>query len=151
MKQFLILGLMLLGSVANAMTVEIYRKSDWDVEGEYRRFSYGINEKLERAWVNFSYPDADCFDRDCDPYTDTYATVEGMSFDSSTEEVVFERDGKRVVCAETYVKRTWLGGRVRVVKPTGKCTYTSKKLPGYYDDGRYRKPKNQWVLYLNVQ
>ena len=140
---------MLLSSLAQAETIEIYRNSDWDVESAYRKFSYGINESLGRAWVKFEYEDADCRDSDCDPYTSAHALVEGMKFDNETENVVLERNGKTVICAETYVKRTWIRTRVRVVKPTGKCTFTSKLLPGYYDNGRYRKPKNQWVLYLS--
>ena len=52
---------------------------------------------------------------------------------------------------ETFIKRSWTGSTFRVVRSTQNCIYSSQKVTVYSDDGRFRKPKNQWVLYLTVK
>lgn len=152
MKRILLIAILVIANVAGASsTFEIYRDHEWNVDGPYKNFQYGVNAELGRAWVEFTFEDATCHDSECDRYAKGYAMVKGMYFDRSTENVMVQKDGKETVCATTMIRRTWYGGSVRVVKPTGNCTYSTQVIRGYYDNGRTRRLRNKFVLFMTLK
>lgn len=88
-----------------------------------------INPELGRAWVevNLYYTASES--------TDYYrVAVPGLSYDPSRAEVVFDADGKRVVCATVEQSGWWLF-RHENVKPTGACELTHRYVKVPVDNG----------------
>ena len=100
------------------------RKSDGIEDAIFK-----VNAKKGRAWVEFSTYEGDWED---DWYTEYRRKVKGLTFDIETEEIVFEKDGIKTVCATTSMSRS---GRTRYIRKTGNCYFTDYVVKELLDDG----------------
>lgn len=133
-----------------ASAYKVYTNDSNEVSGKYRNISFGADVNGASAWVSFSYEDATCSDADCLKYVYRRAYVSGLRYDIRKGQIVFERDGRSVVCAKAKVKNPALSARYVKTKSTGKCDFSQSKrsVTGFYGN-RLQKRKER-SLYLVV-
>ncbi|MES0873645.1 hypothetical protein [Sinimarinibacterium thermocellulolyticum] len=90
-----------------------------------------INPELGRAWVevDFHYAVSETSDHH-------RVAVPGLRYDRERSEVVFDADGRRVVCATVQDRGRWVF-RHHHIKPTGNCELMHRYIKVPMDDGFY--------------
>jgi hypothetical protein len=125
MKKLLIASLML-SSFAHAGQVVLYNAGT-NHANMFHSGSFGLNESLGRAWVEFStslsYLETPAYSQ--------RALVKGMSFDKTTQEIIIEDETGRTVCA---VQSRGLFG-IKKLRNTGDCTFNSEITTTTQDNG----------------
>ncbi len=87
---------------------------------------FNFDSKLGRAWV-----DVEQVDSEFQPNRNTVAkTVDGLSYDSKAKEVVYQRGGSRIVCAQG---KSFLGEST--ARATGNCPLVVSYEQRTVDDG----------------
>lgn len=91
--------------------------------------SFVINPELGRAWVevDFYYPHSESSDH-------YRIAVPGLSYDTAKAEVIFQEDGRRVVCATVAEKGWWIFKHDQV-KATGACELSHRYVKIPVDNG----------------
>jgi|GEM_PF-6746713 len=106
-----------------------------ELSNQYRfeRFEYQVNEKLGRARVVLRLRDlnAGAEDSDASPRP---VLIQGLRYDASRQEIVFEREGTYTACATVTPKR-FLFARYLKIKSTGNCSITTQERITRWDDG----------------
>lgn len=91
--------------------------------------NFVINESLGRAWVEVDLYHA--LSESSDHYR---AIVPGLRYDNLSKSVVFENDGKRVVCATVNEIGWWLFKQNQVTS-TGQCELSHRYIKSPVDNG----------------
>lgn len=90
---------------------------------------YAINPELGRAWVEIDIV------RGLSETSESHrVTVPGLSYQAESSQVVFEADGRSVVCADVRDAGRWIFKHQRIV-PTGACELTPRYVTVPQDDG----------------
>lgn len=145
MKSIIVLIALVLSSVAVADSTMIYETRATGIDELLPEFQ--INKELGRAWVNVVERQ---FWGDSSTYSDNRVKVEGLSYDPATKELVMDKDGERVVCAN-LINRRWtidIGGSLR---NTDRCSFTVKKTTVEVDNGFEISRVKMLQVYFNVQ
>jgi len=91
--------------------------------------TFGINAELGRAWVEVNVY------HDPTELNETYRIpVPGLSYDKNSSQVVYDAEGKNVVCAKVRETGSWIFKTQRI-EPTGDCELTRKYVKVPVDDG----------------
>lgn len=90
--------------------------------------SFNYNKSLGRAWVEVEFTNYNSEDWGGDEIQRVH--VEGMSYDSVTNEVIIEDEGERIVCAKR--KKSMMG---YYLKETKACTFKTINYNKMVDDG----------------
>ena len=91
--------------------------------------TFGINPELGRAWVEINVY------HDPTELNETYRVpVPGLSYDKASSQVVYDAEGKKVICANVRESGSWIFKTERV-EPTGDCELTRKYVKVPIDDG----------------
>lgn len=91
--------------------------------------SFVINEAMGRAWVEVDFYYA------LSETSDNYrVAVPGLRYDRELSQVVFESDGKRVVCA-TVANKGWGVFKQKHVLATGNCELSHRYVKKPVDNG----------------
>lgn len=102
---------------------------------------FGISPELGRAWIDVALHER--FGEGQMEFHRVY--VPGLSYDASRREVVYEADGRRVVCA-----RNAPGGQALKVKATGVCKLSYRLVMGTIDDGSKLVDVPKFEVHLTV-
>lgn len=90
---------------------------------------FAINDDLGRAWVEvemyFSVSESTKYHR---------VAVPGLSYDRERAEVVFDADGRRVICATVEQRGRWIFAHQKI-EPTGACELTHRYVKVPVDNG----------------
>ncbi|HAZ13161.1 MAG: hypothetical protein A2X86_20805 [Bdellovibrionales bacterium GWA2_49_15] len=102
---------------------------------------FNINKDLGRAWVTVAFA---YYTGDSTKYHSTFSSVlvEGLSYDTQTQRVVFNRDGVETVCAD----KKWYG-----LKATKRCAFNVKEITRRIDNGFYIVSETFYQVFMNVQ
>lgn len=112
----------------------------------YVSSEFKINKELGRAWVETHVNAAD---GDSDIGNDYYRVkVEGLSFNTQTSNIEYVTDGKIVECAT--VRRSRGLFKVDVIRPTGACVFSSKRIKVIVDDGFNTSKENRVQAFLTT-
>jgi hypothetical protein len=90
---------------------------------------FGFNPELGRAWVeiDFHYRVSEA--------SETHRVrLPGLAYDPERSEIVFDANGKRVVCAKVEPRGRWLF-KHHHVEPTGACELTQRYVNVPVDNG----------------
>jgi len=91
--------------------------------------AFGINPELGRAWVEVNVY------HDPTETTEVYRVpVPGLSYDKTSGQVVYDAEGRTVVCAKVRETGRFLFKSQRV-DPTGDCELTRRYVKQPIDDG----------------
>lgn len=145
MKTFIALIALVFSAVAVAESTMIYETRAMGIDELMPE--YQINKELGRAWVNVVERQ---FWGDSSTYQDNRVKVEGLSYDNVAKQLVMEKNGERVVCAN-LVNRRWtidIGGSLR---NTGRCSFSVKKTTVEVDNGFEINRIKMLQVYLNVE
>ena len=126
--KLLMLLLIIFSTNIFAEEIEIFSKTHNNYANEYFKPVYKVNTQDGTAWLNmttrtciFSGPFGCRFD---DMWYDYYKLeIPAMRFNKNTNDIEIDNGASIVVCANTFIKRSRLGRRVRVINPTGDCTF----------------------------
>lgn len=90
---------------------------------------FGINDELGRAWVEVEmyYSTSESTDYH-------QVAVPGLSYDRERAEVVFDAEGRRVVCATVEQRGRWIFAHQKI-EPTGACELTHRYVKVPVDNG----------------
>lgn len=90
---------------------------------------FAINDDLGRAWVEvemyYSVSESTKYHR---------VPVPGLTYDRERAEVVFDADGRRVVCATVEQRGRWIFAHQKI-EPTGSCELTHRYVKVPVDNG----------------
>jgi hypothetical protein len=126
----------------------VFHKERAGFYDKYFDFKYGVNADLGRAWVVVDGWESDG-DPDWDSSFEFRKKIEGMHFDQTTEQIMFNE----VVCAETRLKVRRRFGRTlktRIITPTGNCSFSTKMSRELYDSGYETYYVNYYNLILSI-
>lgn len=90
---------------------------------------FGINPELGRAWVEI-----DVYFVQSESSESYRVAVPGLSYDKSSSQVVYDAEGKKVICANVRETGSWIFKSQRI-EPTGDCELTRKYVKVPIDDG----------------
>ena len=91
--------------------------------------TFGINPELGRAWVEVIVYE------NRSELVDTYRVpVPGLRYDKGSSQVVYDAEGKQVVCANVRKSGNWFFKSQRI-EATGNCELTRKYVQVPIDDG----------------
>lgn len=100
---------------------------------------FNFDSKLGRAWV-----DVEEVDWEFQPNRNTVAkSVDGLSYDSKAKELLYQRGGSRIVCAEA---KSFLGEST--ARPTGNCPLVVSYEKRTVDDGV--RPSTQTIAKVTL-
>lgn len=120
-----------LGASAGSATAELQPifKAPLSAQDATKSKAFGVNAELGRAWVEVRvYQDRTETD-------EIYRViVPGLSFKKDSGQVVYEADGKTVVCA-TLRQSGGLFFKTQRVEPTGNCELTRRYVKQAIDNG----------------
>jgi len=110
-----------------------------------QEFHFEVNPETRRARivVNYTYPDELMYERNDDNGgpRPTIAQIPGLGYDMNKQEVLYEGNGRQVVCARVEDHHGIFGHHLRV-KSTGLCSVSAEDTKHAEDDGwaiqRYR-------------
>lgn len=115
-------------SVASAEATPIF-KAPIGAQDATKSKTFGINPELGRAWV-----EVDVYHTPTE-LTETYRVpVPGLSYEKDGSRVVYDAEGRKVVCANVRDTGTWIFKSQRI-EPTGNCELTRKYVKVPVDDG----------------
>lgn len=125
----LALGLSLSALTAAAVETTPIFKAPIGAQDATKSKTFGINPELGRAWVEVNVY------QDTTELSETYRVpVPGLSYDKSSSQVVYDAEGKKVVCANVRETGSWIFKSQRI-DPTGHCELTRKYVKVPIDDG----------------
>ncbi|HYL15779.1 MAG TPA: hypothetical protein VEV41_22275 [Terriglobales bacterium] len=116
-------------------------------------YYFEVNEETARARVvvDYMYRDQMVFaEEDGHIPEPTYAQIPGLVYEPSTHAIVYERDGRKTVCAVVQERRSRFLSGPRV-KPTGNCTVSAKTTDHAEDDGWRIRRFRAIDVYFDVQ
>lgn len=90
------------------------------------RSEFGINKNLGRAWIVTKFDQT----TDGPVFYDQRAKIEGLSYNSTSQEIVLDVEGTQIVCAK--VKINFFGTHI---KNTGACKFEEKYYVKSVDNG----------------
>lgn len=90
---------------------------------------FGINPELGRAWVEI-----DVYFAQSESAESYRVAVPGLSYDKNSSQVVYDAEGKQVVCANVRETGSWIFKSQRI-EATGNCELTRKHVKVPIDDG----------------
>lgn len=148
MRNVLLVLLLTLSTAALAKEIKVYsEKLDFDEDLVDARFA--LNADMGRAWVEFDIEEDDGEDY---WYEEKRAKVIGLTFDKSTQEIIYTDTKSRTVCATTEVKRRRITGRlVRYIRLTGNCYFDYRTESVVEDDGFDTRRVSKDILYLIIK
>ena len=102
---------------------------------------FNLNKDLGRAWVTVAFA---YYTGDSTKYHSTLSSVlvEGLSFDTQTKRILYNRDGIETVCAD----KKWYG-----LKATKNCAFQVKEITRRTDNGFYIVNETYYQVFMNVQ
>lgn len=124
----LVLGLSL--STANAVAAEpapIFSAPIGQEASKSKRFA--INPELGRAWVEI-----DVWHNFSETTESHRVAIPGLAYNTDSRQVVYDAEGKTVVCANVRETGSWIFKGHRI-EPTGDCELTRKYVKVPIDDG----------------
>ncbi|HEY0972967.1 MAG TPA: hypothetical protein VGE57_00575 [Solimonas sp.] len=124
----LVLGLSL--SAANAVAAEptpVFTAPIGQEAHKSKRFA--INPELGRAWVEIDVTHS--FSETNESHR---VAIPGLAYNTDSRKVVYDAEGKTVVCANVRETGSWLFKSQRI-EPTGDCELTRKYVKVPIDDG----------------
>ena len=116
-------------------------------------YYFEVNEETARARVvvDYMYRDQMMFaGEDGHIPEPTYAQIPGLVYEPSTRAIVYERDGRKTICAVVQERRTRFLSGPRV-KPTGNCTVSAKATDHAEDNGWRIQRFRAIDVYLEIQ
>ena len=127
MKKIFVLILSLSAFSALAGEIKLYDRPTYETSQiSSIREAFEINPQLGRAWVNMKFDEVG----DGPVYYDQRVQVQGLSYNSSSNEILLDVEGTQIVCAT--VKINFFGVHI---KETGKCTFAQKLYNVKVDNG----------------
>lgn len=147
MKNLLLgMSLLMMGS-AFAGEITVFDKSWYEIGYDVTvSQEFMVNEEMGRAWIEFSVND-----RDPESSSIEFRTqVDGLSFDANTSSVVIDHEGQIVTCANVVTKGRSVF-RMRVVKPTGRCSFKGAWRTIVYDDGYEMKKTHKYSVKMIIK
>ena len=127
MKKIFVLILSLSAFSALAGEIKLYDRPTYEItQISSIREAFEINPQLGRAWVNMKFDEVG----DGPVYYDQRVQVAGLSYNSTSNEVLLDVEGTQIVCAT--VKINFFGVQI---KNTGKCTFAQKRYNVKVDNG----------------
>jgi hypothetical protein len=127
MKKILALILSLTAFSALAGEIKLYDRPTYETsQVSSIREEFEINPELGRAWVNMKFDEVG----DGPVYYDQRVQVAGLSYNSTSNEILLDVDGTQIVCAT--VKINFFGVRI---KNSGKCNFVQKLYKVKVDNG----------------
>lgn len=145
MKSLLVLLSLVFSLSAFAQKVVVYEENlsnDW-----YDNGSFAINRELGRAWVTINFTVAGPGD---DVRTrEARALVEGLRFDTTTNKVVWDIEGRQVECATVVQRRVIV--RYNAIYPTGNCVFSKGSRKVQVDDGYHVRTQTIFQSFLEAK
>jgi len=121
-----------------------------EVVGEgysYSTAAFVTNEETKRAWVEAAVHNGGLGD---DYRNETFRVkVPDLSYDTRTQEIVYDNRGSRVVCARVTTSRFLFTTRTRV-KSTGRCELVTRLEHRKDDNGFEHETSKHLVVELGV-
>lgn len=148
MKKLMIALCVLGTSALQAGEIKIKSISQYEMWGSATATStFGINPELGRAWVEVTTTS-----NDPDGGTSDVERIklEGLKFDTQTNTVVIDHEGKITTCAELKVVGRSIF-RHKVLKMTEDCEFEGRWVKVSYDDGFEIKQTQVYKIVLNVK
>lgn len=140
MKVFLIAALIGLSSFASD---EFFLKAVHKTSFYTYDLEFEANPELGRAWVKITTND-----NDPDGYSDEERVkIPGLRYEDG--EVLFEKDGKVVVCAVNTVSGRWIF-KHESLKETGHCLFEEEDRVVSIDDGFYVRQTKKTFMKLVI-
>ncbi len=123
------LGLSLFAVTAIAVETDPIFKAPIGAQDATKSQTFGINPELGRAWVEIDVH------QNTSEISNTYrVTVPGLSYDKDSRQVVYDAEGKKVVCGNVRETGSWIFKSQRI-EPTGDCELTRRYVKVPIDDG----------------
>jgi hypothetical protein len=138
-----------LTSVASEVTVLELAKQVRANDHDMVKTKFNVNEKLGRAWVEVSL--IEISDEEYDLADQLRLKVNGLTYDMNTQEIVYNNNGKNVVCAQMQTSRSWLGIKTSKLVNTGSCVIGYKNSEESYDDGFYITQRKIMTITLEIK
>lgn len=130
---------------ANAATIKLH--STWNLWADIKP-TFEINAELGRAWVNLEIDDSPS---DPDSMSeDLRVQVKGLTFDMNTQEVIFDDNGAKVVCAKVITRGRGIFRNSRIYN-TANCQFNQFVETKMVDDGYYVTKKKYNVTTLEIK
>lgn len=127
MKKLIISLASLISFSALAGEITFYNRPGYETrEVSSIRSEFAINKELGRAWVVTKFDQT----TDGPVFYDQRALIEGLTFNTTTQEIILDVDGTQTVCAR--VKFNVFGPRI---KNTGFCTFHQNYYVKSVDNG----------------
>lgn len=128
MKNLFTVLMLSLSLQALAGEIVVYDAPTYELRGiSDVKKEFAINKELGRAWVTLNFIPA--YNEDFSG-TEERVQIPGLSYNAELKQVVLDVAGEQIVCA--LVKKNFLG---TTIKPTGKCTFTTKYYKVKHDNG----------------
>jgi hypothetical protein len=127
MKRILAIILSFTAFSALAGEIKLYDRPTYETSQiSSIREQFEINPQLGRAWVNMKFDEVG----DGPVFYDQRVQVAGLSYNSTSSEILLDVEGTQIVCAN--VKINFFGVHI---KNTGKCTFAQKRYNVKVDNG----------------
>jgi hypothetical protein len=145
MKKIITLILLTLSvsAVAKSFTLHTTLYTNAQVSADF-----AVNGDLGRAWIHLEIDEGPT-DPDSDSY-DRRVKVEGLTYDSDLEAVLYKTGDKTTVCAQLKSRGRGIFRSIGLVK-TGECIFKSELISKMVDDGFYIKRKSYLVTSLVIK
>jgi hypothetical protein len=127
MKKIIIAFFALISFSVLAGEITLYNKPTYETRDfSFNGLEFAINKDLGRAWVVIKLSELG----DGPVAYDERVKVEGLSYNSTTQQVLLDIEGRQIVCAK--VKFNFFGTHI---KNNGKCTFQTKYYTKEVDNG----------------
>lgn len=127
MKKIFALVLSLTAFSALAGEIKLFDRPTYELnQVSSVREEFEINPNLGRAWVNLKFDEVG----DGPIFYDQRVQVEGLSYNTTTNQILLDVDGTQIVCAK--VNKNFFGTHI---KNTGKCSFVQKNYKLKVDNG----------------
>lgn len=130
MKKLITILALIFSSAVFAESIVIFEESSSNTEEIYS-VDFDVNKDLNRAWVNVSVADSW---GDSTHYSDSRVKVKGLSYNPELNGVVYDLNGEQVLCGTFYNAR-WVIDMGMSYRPTGRCTFSNKRIKAVVDNG----------------
>jgi hypothetical protein len=130
MKTIIAFALALTSLAASADVIKLTEfKTSRDTE--LYRTTYRVNKELKRAWIEVTIAESSFDDLH---YSDVQVKVPGLSYSPEINGVVYNLNGKEVVCGTFYNSR-WTIDQGMSFRETGRCNIATGNYVKSLDDG----------------
>lgn len=145
----LMIALCILGTTAiQAGEIKIKSISQYELWGSATASSaFGINPDMGRAWVEVTTTSNDPEGGSSDVER---IKIEGLTFDTQTNAITIDHEGKITTCAELKVVGRSIF-RHKVIKMTSDCKFEGRWVKVSYDNGFEIKQTSVYKLVLIVK